>query len=474
MNEAYEIELQLIEKSILALKQAIKDLVNLDMHQATEMYNTVLAGFEGLQKKYDNDKSEGNIMKTTLLELKENHKKVIGIFENGDLTSLSSIIEKDVLSKYIYLQKHLKEKIFLKKHKIVEDGKYYKMFKESGHLKDMNTGVMEEIQSYWKKYYKKEIDPSTHLAYYNQTGKIEPRIIPQVVLNMDIIPILNGLDFNGFYSDKNVYDLLIGADSAPEVVLKRVNGQYFNPGNETISRTEAFRLFFSMEEDLIIKESRSDDGKSVEKLRYRGHGFYFNNRKVDLRYVEEHWGRDFIIQKVLRQHPIMAAPHKYSVNTLRMVTLRWNNDIHYLMTYARFGANKQIKDNGSQGGIIVALSSEGKFSNFGMDHNASTYKNHPTTGFKFEDQEQIPNFNEYIDYVKKLHNRILHHNYVSWDIAMGLDGKPIFIEMNFRGPVWLYQFATEKPIFGEFTEEILEKAVEAREERDKKRRKVEE
>lgn len=167
----------------------------------------------------------------------------------------------------------------------------------------------------------------------------------------------------------------------------------------------------------------------------------------------------------------MAAPHKYSVNTFRMVTLRWNNEINYLMTYGRFGSNEEVKDNGGEGGIVVGVSPEGEFSDFGMDDDGNIHKVHPTTGFNFSDFEKVPNFDEFIEYVKTLHNRILHHNYVSWDIAMGTDGKPVFIEINFRGPIWKYQMVTERPIFGDFSEDILKEAVKARERRQEKKEK---
>ena len=163
----------------------------------------------------------------------------------------------------------------------------------------------------------------------------------------------------------------------------------------------------------------------------------------------------------------MAEPHKYSVNTFRMVTLRWDNKINYLMTYARFGSNQEVKYNGGRGGIVISVSPEGEFSDFGMDDDGNIYKTHPTTGFEFKDFKNVPNFDKYIDFVKKLHDRILHHNYVSWDIDMGVDSKPIFIEMNIREPIWKYQIVTERAIFEEFTDSILEKAVKEREKREK-------
>src|SRR5699024_10162085 len=48
------------------------------------------------------------------------------------------------------------------------------------------------------------------------------------------------------------------------------------------------------------------------------------------------------------------------------------------------------------------------------------------------------------------------HDFVSWDIIVGKDEKPIFLEANFKGAVWLYQLATERPLFGDLTEDIIQ------------------
>lgn len=461
MNELEKTKYKLIDKSILALNEAIKSIDLFDMLGATEMYNTVLLAFESLQVKRDGYE-EDDVIEKYLEELEEEHKKIIGIFEGGSLENLSSIIKEEILQRYKAMKEQYEEREFLTKNNIDVNNKVYKTYKKAGFLEDIDQETIDEISSYWEKHYDRPVDPFTSLAFYNFTGKLEPRIIDQIELNTTILPMLNDLSITKFYSDKNVYDLLIESEHAPENVLKRVRGQYFNSKNETISRGDAFKIFYEMKEDLIVKRSLSDDGEGVEKIRYRSHAFYLDDEKVDLIYIEDNWGDDFIIQRVLKQHPIMAAPHKYSINTFRMVTLRWNNKINYLMTYGRFGTRKMIKDNGGQGGVIVGISPEGKFNDWGMDHQGNIYKEHPTTGFKFKDFEKVPNFDEYIGFVKKLHNRILHRDYVSWDIVMGVDGKPIFIEMNFRGPVGLYQLISQKPIFGDYTEDIVAKALERR------------
>lgn len=461
MNELEKTKYKLIDKSILALNEAIKSIDLFDMLGATEMYNTVLLAFESLQVKRDGYE-EDDVIEKYLEELEEEHKKIIGIFEGGSLENLSSIIKEEILERYKAMKEQYEEREFLIKNNIDKDGVFYKKFKEANLLEDMNQDVIDEIQGYWEEHSKKKIDPTTNLAFYNLTGRVEPRVVSQIEFNRDILLMLNDQKHFKFYEDKNVYDLLIESEYAPDTILKRVNGQYFDKNSKTISRGDAFRILFNTKEDLIVKESCSNDAKGVEKIYYRKNGFYFNNKKVDLRNIEDIWGNDIIIQRVIKQHPMMAEPHKHSVNTFRMITLRYDNKINYLLTYAKFGVDGSIKDNESDF-IGVPVSEEGKFGDYGMDYKGRMYEEHPTTGFKFKDLGQVPNFDEYIELIKRLHDRILHQNYVTWDIAMGADGKPIFIEMNFRGAIWFYQFISEKPLFGEYTDDILAKAVERRE-----------
>jgi len=53
--------------------------------------------------------------------------------------------------------------------------------------------------------------------------------------------------------------------------------------------------------------------------------------------VEKEWGENFLVQKRIEQHPVTAKPHPASVNTLRMLTLRWEGEIRNLLSYIRIG-----------------------------------------------------------------------------------------------------------------------------------------
>lgn len=79
----------------------------------------------------------------------------------------------------------------------------------------------------------------------------------------------------------------------------------------------------------------------------------------------------------------------------------------------------------------------------------------------------IPNFDEHIQFIKDLHKEAIHLDLISWDIAVGENAEPIFIEANFAGATPLYQLSTGVPMFGKFTEEVLQHVKENQEiERD--------
>ena len=138
-----------------------------------------------------------------------------------------------------------------------------------------------------------------------------------------------------------------------------------------------------------------------------------------------------------------------------MVTLRWNNEIHHLLTFARIGSNNDVRDNASAGGVSIGVDDNGNFNDFAINKDLYVFKEHPTTGFKFSEMPPIPNYHKFIDFVKELHEDILHHDFISWDIIVGKEAQPILLEANFFGATWLYQLASQQPMFGDLTEEIL-------------------
>lgn len=334
--------------------------------------------------------------------------------------------------------------------------KAFKRYYSTDLLINIDKNYLSQTNNYWKKYYGKEIDPVLNLAFLNLTKKPDPRVIPSNVMWNELIPFFNDMNIKLGYSDKNMYDKMIHTSNTPKTILKRVRGHYFNSDNKELTSKQALEVLINYKDNLIIKPSDTDNGKGVNKIYYKNNQIYLDDEIVEIEKLESLYGYNFTIQEVIEQHSIMAKPHPFSVNTLRMVTLRWNNEIKYLLTFARFGANNSVKDNAGMGGLCVGIKDDGELLDIAIDEDAKVYTHHPTTNYNFKDYAKVPNFDKFKNFVIELHQDILHHDFVSWDIAVGVDEEPIFIEANYRGATWIYQLAAQRPLFGDLTEEILE------------------
>src|SRR5690625_552263 len=333
----------------------------------------------------------------------------------------------------------------------------FKRWYNAGLLSNVDEDFTNEVQNYWLKHYGKAIDPYLHIASMNLTGKKETRLIPQSIMRKEILPVFNDYDKSLFYGDKNIYDMVIDPPRSVETVLRNINGNYFDATHESINLKSATEIILDHDRDLIIKTSQTNNGVGIEKITIRGSNIYFNDEIVTLKDLEEKYEENFMVQNVLEQHPNMAAPHPASVNSLRMVTFRWKNEIRHLLTFARFGSDNDIRDNGDvDTSPRVGVKDSGEFDKIGVSQNGQTFTHHPTTGFCFADLEPIPNFDEFKQFVIECHKKILHLNFASWDIVVGIDGKPVFLEVNFGGSTSFYQLASRRSIFGDLTDEVLE------------------
>ncbi|SOC41176.1 sugar-transfer associated ATP-grasp domain-containing protein [Salinicoccus kekensis] len=332
----------------------------------------------------------------------------------------------------------------------------FKRCKEKGVLSDIDESFIGEVQQYWEKHYGKKIDPTLHVALMNLTGDKTPELLPNQIMRREILPFLNDYDMTPGYIDKNLYDVFINPPRSAETAIKNVSGQYYDAYNNSIDKDRAEEIFKEADDYLIVKPSRKNNGKMIKKLDARGDKLFLNGKPIDLKRLEKLYRENFIVQKAIRQHEIMARPHPSSVNTLRMYTMRWNNEIVYISSLARYGVNNDVKDNMGAGGLCLGIKDTGEFFDIALDDRMQTYTHHPTTGVCFGDLDPLRNFEEIKQFARDCHRNILHINYISWDIAIREDGKPVFIEANFTGPLWIGQLITRKPALGNHTEEILQ------------------
>lgn len=333
----------------------------------------------------------------------------------------------------------------------------YKKWLESGLLNNIDETFATEVQKYWEDNYDKRVNPTLHMAFMNLTGKKDKRLIPGNIMQKEVLPVFNDYSKSAFYGDKNIYDLVIKPSRSVESVLRNIRGTYFDSNYNMIETEKACRTLLSCNTDLIIKPSKANNGTGIVKIKIQDSKIYIDDEIVTIDKLLDMYKEDFIIQKVVQQHPNMAAPHPASVNTLRIVTFRWKNEVRYLLAFARFGSNDDVRDNASvDDSPRIGITDSGEFFDFGISQDGQKFTHHPTTGYCLADLEPIPNYDEFKQFVIEHHKNFLHLDLVSWDIAVGLDGKPIFIEANFAGSTSFYQLASQRSIFGDLTEEVLQ------------------
>jgi hypothetical protein len=174
-------------------------------------------------------------------------------------------------------------------------------------------------------------------------------------------------------------------------------------------------------EKVIIKPNKGGRGRGIKISEYDAYEIFLKKIK-----------KDYLVEEYIKQHRFLNNIFDGSVNSIRILTMKKNDDFVVLNAYLKTG-RKTTKgvDNFIKGGLSINIDMETGILKKGKTHfkqGAEEYKNHPDTGFKFYDKK-LPFFTE----VKKLalvaHKCFPMFNMVGWDISLTEKG-PVIIEGN--------------------------------------------
>ena len=246
--------------------------------------------------------------------------------------------------------------------------------------------------------------------------------------------------------DKNLYDLLFHDVAQPRTIVRMVDGVLLSADYQQIEKKNFLELC-KREERVIIKIAVESEG---------GKGITFLNASSD---SEEKLAsclkmKNFVVQEVIKQHTELSKLHQESINTVRILTLFFEENVHILSSVVRMGVGKAMVDNASSGGIVCGINDNGTLKNRAFDTKANCYEIHPS-GVKFQ-SVTVPNYRECVDLCRKLALRLVHFSrLISWDFAIGLDGHPVLIEANLSyGQIDFHQMCNG-PIFGSLCEKLV-------------------
>ena len=301
----------------------------------------------------------------------------------------------------------------------------------------------EVVCRYWKPYGVKP-EKFWYDLYCSGQKAYDPRYIPDSMWYRKILPYFNNLLLRQAYVDKGMYNRLLTGVKKPETVVKRVGGYYYDgDGEHAITRSEAEALCMK-EEHLIFKPSTyTGGGEGVVFFDNEGHA-------QSVKDIFDSYVSGFVAQRIVKQHPDLARINKGSLNTVRVVSFRFNEEVHILSTILRMGGVGARVDNISAGGISCRIEADGRLTEKAVTRKSEWTDKHPS-GLKFRDIT-VPCFDKIIGTVKRLHLSLPYFDLIGWDFAVDENDDPVFIEFNVMPE---QNQISCGPSFGDLTDEVV-------------------
>lgn len=300
----------------------------------------------------------------------------------------------------------------------------------------------EIIQFYRSCGYK--VNTVYHQLYYTVTGEHNVNYLPDWMLSCELNRKLNDQRMIHAWTDKNYLERIIPEANCPFTLIRNVNGMLFDHNFTPISSVDAEKILAS-EENVIVKPSVDSGGGMNVEL------FKSNKTYAD---IQKKFGLNFIVQRVLKQSKSTAVFNESSVNTIRIISLLWQNEVYICGITLRTGINGAITDNISHGqGIAFGLYPDGMikdvcYSNEGLRYKTSEY-------FGISEDHRVVSVDKAVEFVKYTHQRLPYSKLVAWDIAVNEDASISLIEYNTKAiGITLFQYDSG-PLFGELTKDVL-------------------
>lgn len=275
-------------------------------------------------------------------------------------------------------------------------------------------------------------------AYYRRVSGIEADwYVTRSMAVHYIYPYLDRYDFVPAYMDKNLQRRILGlpCDSVkvltPQDVVYNSNGILFDADGNIRTEDEAAEILSSFGEDLILKPSvETFGGRGVCKVDAGTDQDGFRNLFREYR-------SDFVFQKVILQHPTLAAYNPSSVNTIRIVTYRKpDRSLKLLYACLRFGGEGSVMDNVCAGGGYTGVDLEtGRL----LDRKRYNYFTMDMPMMPESVPDVIPCWDKIKSASLLLHGRLPQMDIIGWDFSLIPDGTPVMIEFNPRPGVGLQQ-----------------------------------
>lgn len=319
---------------------------------------------------------------------------------------------------------------------------------KTGSLNKLSMNECQEVRNYWGQLgYKVNLE--TH-KLFKTVFHYDKRFVPNDLYVSLVLPSLNPRMDSSVYVNKGMYDVLFKEIPQPKCYVKNISGVYW-VDSEVVCVQDAIDYLNYTANEFIIKPAKDVcGGKNVRKINLSN----IAERVTYLKQLFCEYKQDFVVQEIIRQHKETAQFNPESLNTFRICSLFLNGKFSILTSLLRCGQNGSIVDNGSAGGIMIPVSSDGYLAKYGLDHFLKLYEK-SFNGISF-DGICIKNYSKLESFIRKYYRLFPTCSLIAWDLAINEFGEPLMIEVNLCGPGIIEEQVSIGPFFGDRTDEVIE------------------
>ena len=318
----------------------------------------------------------------------------------------------------------------------------------------LNEIEKEEINAFWEQYMSSTVrNQLIDYRYYSvfKNALIEGERLSNYIPDTFYYAFIDEYYTNPQHSspcdDKNMYDLYFHDINRPKTVFRKIDDMFLDENYSVIKVEDAIKKAKD-EGEVILKIGKFSEGGQGEML-------WDSIRDNENRLIEFLKASDNIVcQEIIKQHKVLNDLNPSSVNTVRIMTLIFNNEVHLMSSAIRFGASGNRTDNINSGGLACGLYQDGRLKSIAYDIAARKYNCHQS-GQSF-DEITIPSYGQCVDIVTTLAKRFVSiSKLISWDLAIDEKGNPLLIEFNLAfGGINFHQICNG-PILGNLTHDVL-------------------
>jgi len=281
-----------------------------------------------------------------------------------------------------------------------------------------------------------------YLALYTEIREeFIPGWVPEDYYRINLLYKYNP-DSASLISGYKSFDSRLFKDFSLPPLLYTIAGSIYSENRDMVTIQEAEKILNDYNKEVIIKPELGKGGKGIT---------FSHSSELNLKSLVSEG--DFIIQPVCNQHHELQKINPNSLNTLRVFTFLGNGgNATAKFSYLKFGTGNSRLDNGSAGGGICGINEDGSLHEHYYDLSFMKRGNaHPDTDVSLSEIE-IPNIKGVLKACKSAHESYPYVKFIGWDVAVGVDEKPILIEWNARYPMLAYGESLFGPLWDQMPE----------------------